>query len=919
MRIFCLCFLQILFFSVSIVNAQKTRRASIIPTTLLCEYLENPLGLDVSRPRLSWRSTAVNRNERGQKQTGYQLLVASTEELLRSGKADLWNSGQVRSGESVNIVYQGRPLQSGRTCFWKLRTADESGVWSEWSTPAYWTMGIFPGDWQAKWIGSNGISESGIYREAVDNTMPDPWFRKTFTLSELPERAVIYVASVGYHELYINGQRVGDDVLAPSVTDHKSRARYVTYDITEQLRSGKNVIALWLGVSWSVFPAYQTADKPAAPIVSAQTDIAFTGGKKMQIITDETWKTHISPNTMSGYWDAHHFGGEIYDARLEISGWNDVRLDDTNWNSVTVVDPKLILSAEKIEPNRFVKKIDPVSVDEIDPGVYRIDMGINYAGWFETTFSGNPGDTVTFEFSEKEGSALTFGLQSKYIVGSSGKGVFRNRFNYMSGRWVRITGLKEKPTPDQIKGWMIRSNFERSGDFECDDPLLNKIYNTTLWTFENLALGGYVVDCPQRERRGYGGDALATTRTGLNNYRLGAFYSKWMEDWRDVQAPDGSVPYTAPTYIGGGGPSWSGFCVTLPWEMYIQYGDKRILEESFPTIQRWLDFLETKSENDLLVRWGGKWSFLGDWLWPNVWPERSKMEKQGKALGDTPETLFFNNCVWIYNLTSAAEIAGILGDQNADRFRKRADEVRKMVHKTFFNPEDNSYVNGFQGYMAIALSVDLPPKELRPLVWKRLEDEILINKNGHIWAGITAGSFLLNTLLDHDRNDLIYAMATKEDFPGWGYMLGQDKYVGTFYEDWECRGSALHSSYLYIGSWFTEGLGGIRRPKAGYKDFVIDPWINRSTGPKKVRARYDSLYGPITTDWSVTHDDLELEVAVPPNTRATLYLRDVDLRSIKESGKPISEVKGIDGKLEDGNKVSLKLVPGIYTFRAILK
>jgi alpha-L-rhamnosidase len=904
--------------NVPVIHGQQTKKASVIPTELQCEYLEAPLGLDVLQPRLSWKLKAIDGNKRGQKQTAYQILVAGAEDLLCSDKADLWDSGQVKSGESVNLVYQGKALQSGQVCFWRLRVADESGVWSDWSAPAYWTMGLFSGDWRAKWIGTNDISKTGIYKEAVDNNMPDPWFRKAFMLPESPGRAVVYVASVGYHELYVNGQKAGDDVLSPSVTNHTSRARYVTYDITKHLTQGNNVIALWLGVSWSVFPAYQTDDKPAAPIVSAQMDISFSGGTTMQIITDRTWKTHASPNMLLGYWDAHHFGGEMYDARLEICGWNDVRFDDAQWDPVSVIEPELVISAEKIEPNRLVKEINPVSVDEVNPGVYRIDMGVNYAGWFEMDVTGTLGDTVMFEFSERKEAASTYGLRSKYIIGSSGKGVFRNRFNYMSGRWVQVAGLNEKPALTQIKGWLIRPDFKRAGAFECDNSLLNKIYDTTLWTFENLSLGGYVVDCPQRERRGYGGDALATTRTGLNNYQSGAFYSKWMEDWRDVQGTDGNVSYTAPTYLGGGGPSWSGFCVTLPWEIYKQYGDKRILEESFPAIRRWLDFLDTKSENDMLVRWGGKWSFLGDWLWPDAWTERSKMEKQGKALGDTRETLFFNNCVWIYNLDMATDIAGVLGNEkDSEKFRKRADAVRKAVHDTFFNIKDNSYVNGYQGYMAIALQVNLPPEELRPAVWKRLEDEILIHRDGHIWAGITAGSFLLNTLLDNKRNDLIYAMATKEDFPGWGYMLKQN--TGTFYEDWECRGSALHSSVLYIGSWFTEGLGGIQRPKAGYKHFVIEPWINKTTGPRKVRSHYDSLYGRIAVDWIVTGDYVNMEVAVPPNTEATLCLHEVDSRSIKESGKPVSEVTGISKKSVKENEINLQLVPGNYRFTVILK
>lgn len=891
----------------------KEGEKNIEPVGLQCEYLHNPLGLDISHPRLSWKM-GTTFAVRGQRQTAYQVLVASSRESLDKEQGDLWDSGQVRSDESVNIVYDGKTLVTGQKCFWKVRLADEQGSWTAWSEPAYWQMGLFAGDWSAHWIGSAEMESQSMGGQPVDNKMFDPWFRKTFTLTESLKEALVYVASIGYHELYVNGCKIGNTVLAPSVTDHKSRARYVTYDISHDLKKGENVIALWLGTSWAVFPAYQRNDKPAIPMALVQAEITLTSGSKVRVITDGSWKTHASPNMLMGYWDAHHFAGEFYDASLEINGWNEVGFDDSDWEEAKVYRPQVMVSADKTEPNLLMNEIKPVAVEEVSPGVYRVDMGINYAGWFEMPLVGQPGDSVVFRFSEREKDTCSYGIHSIYKIGPGGKGTFRNRFNYMTGRWVQITGLRSVPDLKQIRGWMIRPDFRRSSGFECDIPLLNDLYHTTLWTFENLSLGNYIVDCPHRERRGYGGDALATTRTGLDNYQLGAFYTKWMEDWRDVQGEDGNVPYTAPTYIGGGGPSWSGFCITLPWEVYRQYGDVRILEESFSTIRGWLDFVETKSKDDMLVRWGGKWSFLGDWLWPNAWPERSAMEKEGKALGDTRETLFFNNCHWIYSLETAACIADVLGNETmAVAWRKRAEEVRRAVHKTFFNPDDNSYVNGYPAYLAIALMVDLPPEKLKAKVWKRLEYEILVNRKGHFWGGITAGSFLFHTLLDNQRNDLICEMATKEDFPSWGNMIKNGN--GTFFEDWECRGSALHSSYLYIGSWFVESLGGIQRPKSGFKEFVIAPWIDEK-GPRQVRSHYNSMYGTIVSNWKVTDDKLDIEVVVPANTTALLKLPGVRLDSIEEEGSEWKKVKGIRLDSQRDNTVVFSLQSGTYRFSA---
>ncbi len=504
--------------------------------------------------------------------------------------------------------------------------------------------------------------------------------------------------------------------------------------------------------------------------------------------------------------------------------------------------PRLTLSAEMVEPNRREKAIRPIAVEQRPGGEYRVDMGVNFAGFVEIDVQGKPGKQIDFQFSERADKAMTNQLHSAYILGPSGKGTFRNRFNYSVGRWITIKGLDAKPALADIRGWLVRSDYRRAADFECSNQLLNDLYRTTLWTFENLSLGGYVVDCPHRERMGYGGDAHATTETALNSYHLGAFYTKWAEDWRDVQgnaaawgvnvkagqsgsggtAEAGNLPYTAPTYWGGGGPGWCGYCVTLPWLMYRQYGDVRILEQSCPTIRRWLAFLESKSAGDMLVRWGGEWDFLGDWLWPGA-----------KGVnGDTPETLFFNNCYWIYNLQTAARIAETLGRQEeAAKYLERAESVRRAVHAKFFRPQDNSYVNGSQAYLSIALMVDLPPENLRPAVWKRLEDEILVRRGGHIHAGITGGYFVIKNLVDNGRDDLILAMATKDDYPSWGNMLRQG--ATTFWESWEGNISLLHSSYLHLGLWFVEGLGGIQPdPKhGGFQSFVIRPGYPRHGKP----------------------------------------------------------------------------------------
>ncbi|MBN2326470.1 MAG: family 78 glycoside hydrolase catalytic domain [Candidatus Omnitrophica bacterium] len=873
---------------------------------LRCEYLCDPIGIDVAKPRLSWKLLAIDANARGLEQTKYHILVAGSRINLNQNIGDLWDSGEVTSNQTTQIAYEGGELPSRMRCFWKARSCDQNGEWSDWSVPSQWSMGLLdPSDWKAKWIGAD--KSFARQRGMSDNTMPDPWFRKTIVLYDGARYAPFSIASIGYHELYVNGRKVHDTVLAPNVATHKVRARYVTYEIQDYLQPGENVIAVWMGVSWSIFQQYKTDDKPQTPMFLAQADILLNNGQTVQVVSDSSWKTHDSPNILLGVWDFMNYGGELYDANKEIPHWNDISLDDSSWDSATEYSPSLAISAEMSEPNRIIKTIQPVAVDRISENEYRVDMGVNFAGWLRMNLKGEPGQRIDFQYSERLDQPMTHRLHSAYIMGPSGEGVFQNRFNYHSGRWITIKGLGYKPSLDEIQGFLIHPDYKRAGEFHCSNPLLNEIYETTLWTFDNLSLGAYIVDCPQRERMGYGGDAHATTRTGLNNYDLPAFYTKWSQDWRDVQDESGNLPYTAPTYWGGGGPGWSGFCITLPWELYKRYNDVRILEINFSTMQRWLDFLETHVENDMLTRWGGQWDFLGDWLWPGA----------NGVNGDYRGTLFFNNCYWIYNLQTAAEIAGILGEEDlAGKYNQRADAVRKAVHQEFFNPDDSCYVTGFQAYLALAIMVDLPPERLRPVIWDRLEEEILVRRQGHIHAGITGGAFLLNTLMDHNRQDLIYAMATQPDYPGWGDMIHRG--ATTIWEAWEGRNSILHSSYLHIGSWFINGIGGIKlgEEQAGFQDFVIQPGIFGDRPLKYASAKYVSEYGPIASSWKCNIDETEyvFSFEVPPNTTAKTILPFGKDCTIQEMQKPLDQASGVTvlEQTEDATTVNLK--SGNYYF-----
>ncbi|HWD37215.1 MAG TPA: family 78 glycoside hydrolase catalytic domain, partial [Fimbriimonas sp.] len=875
--------------------AKDPHRVTVLD--LRAEYLAEPLGLDVEKPRLSWRMESGDPDRRGLRQTAYRVLAASSLKGLSNEKGDLWDSGEIKSDRSTFVAYAGKPLASNQECWWKVQVTDDRGH-ATWSEPAHWTMGLLhASDWKGTWIGAKGIFEhppkspNYIVKE---NTVSDPWLRKELELPSQPTRAAIQVASIGYHELYVNGIRVGDGVLEPSVSDHLRRARYVTYEVGPLLRQGHNVVALWLGVSWSIYPGYLSSGRQPTPMVLAQGNIWMEGGQHTHFETDETWLTHPSPNHLLGVWDFMNFGGEEYDADREVPGWNTVGFDATGWEPAVEYDPKVEVSSAVIEPNKTEGVIYPAKVEANPDGSCLVDMGVNFAGWVEIPVWGKPGDRIEIEFSEVKGQARTHKLHSTYVIGPSGWGVFRNRFNYMSGRWVTVHGLSGLPDKESIRGWNVRTDYGQLASFECSDPMLNQIYQTCLRTFENLSVGGYVVDCPQRERMGYGGDAHATTQTALMNYGMGAFYTKWSQDWRDVQSPDGNLPYTAPTYWGGGGPAWSGFCIHLPWEVYLHYGDVEILRANFPTMKRWLAFLETKAHSNLLEKWGGDWDFLGDWLWPGA---------DGNVNGTFPETQCYNNCYWAYALDLASRIGTILGEKTT--YEARADEVRAAIRAKFYHPDTRNYATGDEQYLAAALLAKVPLPSEREGVEKRLEDEILVHRGGHIFGGITGGALLFRELLDSNRADLLYAMVSKDDYPSWGNFLKEGH--TTFPEDWPGKMSQLHSSYLYVGAWFIEGLLGITQApeEVGYQHLVLRPLM---TPIEQVAGSYRTLYGTVDLSWKRTGNFLTLRVTVPPNSRATLHLPTTDSQSVQSGGLKIN---GTGPKA-----VVFELEPGTYDFQS---
>jgi hypothetical protein len=496
----------------------------------------------------------------------------------------------------------------------------------------------------------------------------------------------------------------------------------------------------------------------------------------------------------------------------------------------------------------------------------------------------------------------------------------RSRFNYHGFRYAHVTGLDRAPAAAEVKGYPLRTSYGRAGEFESSDDLMNRIYRLVTWTFECLSLNGYVVDCPTRERLGYGGDAGTSIETGLFNFDTGGLYNRWAANWRDAQDPQsGDLPFTAPNYPdqGGGGPMWSDFAVTMPWQVYLNYGDKGVLETNYPMIRKWLAFADTKTKDHILEPYVSvgmrmpEWNYLGDWVAPR---------HGGRGAPDIARNPvsahFINNAHYLYTLDLAVRIAGVL-DKPADAamYKDRAATLRRTLHERFYNADSQSYATGEQPYLSLALLLDIAPKELRGAVMKNLEEAILVKNAGHFDSGMHGTYFLIKQLMEAGRNDLIYQMTSKKDFPSWGNMLAQD--ATTSWESWT-GGSHIHDTLISIGAWFIEGIGGIQADEKapGFRHFFLRP---APVGDLTfARTRYRSLHGTIVSNWRIENGVLRLDATVPPGTTATLYLPSAAPALVTENGQPAGQSAGVKAFGADNGRAVFELASGSYQFASKL-
>jgi len=870
----------------------------IYASGLSCEGLSNPLGIDVAQPRFSW---ILNSSERGQLQSAYQILVASRQENLDANKADKWNSGKVMSEQSINVVYKEDALKSGKTYYWKVRVWDKDGEVSPYSKTAIFEMGLLKvEDWKAQWISGGNL------------------LRKEFNLAKDIARARVYVSALGYYELRINGDKVGDYVLDPGRTDYKKRILYVTYDVTNYLREGTNVIGIMLGNGWYSSEMLGRKNSYGPPRLILQANIDFTDGINMSIVTDETWKLSNGPIIANDV-----YKGETYDARLEKPGWDNVSYDDSAWNNAKITaSPGGKLVSQMMPPIKVMKTITPVALTNPKLGVYVYDMGQNFAGWAKLIVKGPRSTKVTIEYAEllDDNGMINwrnlYGIgphtMDTYILRGEGTEVYEPRFTYRGFRYVQITGFPGVPKLESLYGRVVHSAIESVGSFTTSNALLNQIQHNILWS-QLSNLHSIPTDCPTREKLGYGGDAQVTAEEAIYNFSMATFYEKWVNDMSDAQdKKTGYVPNTVPFQGGGGGPAWGSAYVLIPWYLYQYYGDKRILEQHYDGMKQWIDYLGTKAK-DYIISYG-----LGDWSPPGP---------GGRSAGVNTPIALTSTWYYYYDALIMLQIAYILGKfTEADGYSTLANRIKKAFNNKFLNKSINEYGNGSQTSNILPLFSHIVPRANKRAVLKNLVEDIMVTHESHLDTGILGTKHILEVLTDCGWGNVAYILATQTTYPSWGYKISRG--ATTLWEEWRYNTTNCSHNHIMlggsIGSWFYKTLAGINIDPAGpgWRRIVVKPHILGDL--KYVSASVKTIRGLVSSNWEKGIDSLTLNTTLPVNSQAKVSIPKMGLKNIRirENGKIVWEnnlyfkgVKGITNGNENDKYITFDVKSGSYSFK----
>ena len=919
----------------------------IKPSALKCEYLTNPLGIDIAAPRLSWKLLATSDQVFNQKQQAYQILVASSAEKLSEENADLWNSGKVNSDATTQLAYKGKPLASEQKCYWKVKVWNNQTDSTPWSEAAFWSMGLLhPTDWKAKWIGDEPDLVQKAYKENLDkydlaskaeltNVRPvppaSPMLRKKFTVKSAVKSAFLYASALGYYEIELNGSKVGDHVLAPEWTDFNKRIQYQSYDVTQNLKIGDNMLSSLLGDGWylgMLGPTKWHKDYPRRGVYGndrrliAQLVINYSDGTSQVVATDNTWKI----NTKGFIISADNFLGEQIDAQNIPQGWKNIDYNDSTWG-VAYVDASVEknLEAQKNEPVRIYKILPPLKISPFGDK-YIVDFGQSLTGWTRFKVKGTKGTKIKIrhgEMLDDDGSLYTKNLaaaiQNDDYILSGEQDEFEPTFTYHGFRYIEISGLTSAPDPQEIVACALSSDPAITGSFECSNPKLNQLTKNILWT-QRDNMTSIPTDCPQRdERMGWMGDAQVFCQNSMFNMDMAAFYTKWVKDIRDAQSIRGTFPDIAPhankpDIRFSNAPAWGDAGVIVPWRMYQNYGDKELLRNHYDAMKRYLENIRKQNPDFLWLKDIG--NNYGDWLNANTIIAEGYSKTRGEVPKDVFATAFYANSVRLFS-----QMATVLGNEkDAKEYQHLFENIRTRFNEAYVD-KDGGIKGNTQSAYALALNFELLPEYKRLQAFNHLL-KCIEEYDNRISTGFMTTIMMMKELVKYGRTDLAYMFLESERFPSWLYSINQG--ATTIWERWDGyvkgRGfqdagmnSFCHYSIGAVGEWMYRNILGINPDDAqpGYKHFTIHP---RPGGTLTwAKGSYNSIQGIIGSDWKLENGVFFLTVEIPVNTSAMVILPTGSKELINLNSKPVS-ASFINNNYTIKNETALELGSGKYRF-----
>jgi len=893
---------------------------------LKTDYRTMPLGFDNAKPEFSW---VIQSPARGVAQTSYEIMVSDDLRKLEKGQGNVWKSGKILSNATYGILYNGKPLQSFTRYYWKVRIADQQSKFTAWSQPTWFETSMMKAsDWSAKWISDQRAlptKDEDFYKET-----PNPLLRKSLNVSKEIRSARLYIAGLGYSVAYINGQRVGNDMLDMPWTQYAKQIIYSTYDITNMLKKGDNAIGVMLGNGWynpvpmKLFTEYNFRNvlTVGKPCLKAQLRISYTNGTAETIVTDQTWKAGDGPILINSV-----YLGEKYDARLEQKDWNNTGFDDKSWTAAKLEEgPKGQLIAQYIPPVRATKILKPVKITEPKPGVYIFDLGQNFAGVPRLKIKADAGTTIVMRGGEdihpdgtlnyytviagmlKEMWNLNGGPgcpkdpvnTNTYVCKGIGEEVFTPEFTFTSFRYVEVTGLTAKPNLDMIEGVRMNADLQETGSFESSNAMFNKIQNVTKWTFLSNVFS-IQSDCPAREKLGYGADIVTTAESYSFNYDMSSFYRKVVQDFVNDVRPNGGMPEIAPnvginceTMRGDtGSPGWQ---LAFPYGMKVLhdfYGDITTVKKNYEMLKKQVDFMHSVTPSHIVER---------------CIADHASLDKKPVALSAT--AFYYHHVIILMEFAKKLNKTDDLA-----KYTLLANDIKAAFVTRFLKLGTGVFDNGTQAAQLIALYYNLVPDNERKAAIDHLYLEIFNKHKGHLSTGIFATKFIFDFFRTENRNDVAYTIANQREFPGWGNMLANG--ATTLYENWvypDLVDSQNHPMFGSITEWFYRSLLGINPLAPGFTKFEIKP---QPTGDLTyAKGHYDALVGRIVSDWHIEGTKFKLNVTVPANSSALIYVPSLEKKPVLESGMAAENATGLTFvEMKNGYSV-YQAVSGNYSFES---